>query len=548
MVTRTATTYNSELKIWSGPEGGYESNVALGTYIFNYLKSEVVKHPEKVIQIHHETDEKVTVADMHGRSIRLAVAFSEMQLKAGDAVVIVSRNIPLLMPVSVALQYLGVVITYLDESTVLQNAGSNDTALKRIAPRFVICQHSYAETVLKEVVAENILTFDGNDEGFLSVEGLLAKISSIDEKFRPVTIDQPDKVTAVMLTTSGTTGASKFLCLSHASILNQCLSNFVNYGIIFHFVPMNWISGLDGGFGDLIRGKLRITTGERPTPPIFVDVITKHRVTELFLDAGTLAVLAQYFHQTRPNLDSIKLVSCGGTSVSDQLRLCIQDYTPNGVTIIGYGMTEVAGVLAACYKPKGISVGLLCEGIQIKICSPDGTHLGPHETGEICAKTPHEFLDCLNNNPPREEFYDKDGWFLTNDIGYFDDEGFLYILGRKQDMLQHLNHLVNPIVVETILESHEGVFKACVVGVTIPVYYDLPVGIVQRAEGSTVSENELHDFVKDKLPDEYHRLNGGIYFVDTFSRTHTGKIKRLDVKNLALQLYTERVAAELAKH
>lgn len=131
---------------------------------------------------------------------------------------------------------------------------------------------------------------------------------------------------------------------------------------------MNWISGLDGGFGDLIRGKLRITTEERPTPPVFVDVITKHRVTELFLDAGTLAVLAQYFHQTRPNLDSIQLVSCGGTSVSEQLRLSIQDYCPNGVTVIGYGMTEVGGVLSACYKPKDISAGLLCQGVQIKVC------------------------------------------------------------------------------------------------------------------------------------------------------------------------------------
>lgn len=93
---------------------------------------------------------------------------------------------------------------------------------------------------------------------------------------------------------------------------------------------------------------------------------------------------------------------------------------------------------------------------------------------------------------------------------------------------------------------------------------------MQRVEGSTVTEEELHVFVEgykseerrkfnsrnsnkffflciDKLPDEFHKLNGGIYFVDSFSRTHTGKIKRLDVKNLALQLYTERVAAKQAR-
>lgn len=65
-------------------------------------------------------------------------------------------------------------------------------------------------------------------------------------------------------------------------------------------------------------------------------------------------------------------------------------------------------------------------------------------------------------------------------------------------MLQHLNHLVNPIVIETILEAHPGVLKACVVGVTIPVYYDLPVGIVERVEGSTVTEEELHTFIEGR--------------------------------------------------
>lgn len=63
-------------------------------------------------------------------------------------------------------------------------------------------------------------------------------------------------------------------------------------------------------------------------------------------------------------------------------------------------------------------------------------------------------------------------------------------------MLQHLNHLVKPVVIETILETHKGVLKACIVGVTIPVYYDLPVGIVQRVEGSTVTEDELHAFIE----------------------------------------------------
>lgn len=71
---------------------------------------------------------------------------------------------------------------------------------------------------------------------------------------------------------------------------------------------------------------------------------------------------------------------------------------------------------------------------------------------------------------------------------------------------------------------------------------------MKKSEFSSDNFKDFFSFrTKDKLPDEYHKLNGGIYFVDSFSRTHTGKIKRLDMKNLALQLYSERLAAKLEK-
>lgn len=72
----------------------------------------------------------------------------------------------------------------------------------------------------------------------------------------------------------------------------------------------------------------------------------------------------------------------------------------------------------------------------------------------------------------------------------------MFVTGRKQDILLYINHLLNPVDIEKALEAHKGVLQACVVGVRVPVYFDIPTAIVVRAEGSTVTEDELHEFIE----------------------------------------------------
>lgn len=144
-------------------------------------------------------------------------------------------------------------------------------------------------------------------------------------------------------------------------------SNYPNEGIVYNFSGINWITGIDGVFGDFIRGKLRIITSIRSTPERFISIITKYRATEIFVDPSALSLIVQLLQKTQQVLNSVKIILIGGTTVSDQLRQSVQQYVPNANAVIIYGMTEVGGMLSVCFQSKGSSAGLLVRGIQIKV-------------------------------------------------------------------------------------------------------------------------------------------------------------------------------------
>lgn len=87
----------------------------------------------------------------------------------------------------------------------------------------------------------------------------------------------------------------------------------------------------------------------------------------------------------------------------------------------------------------------------------------------------------------------------TEDIGYFDEDGYLFIVGRKQDILLYLHHSISPIDIESVIEKHEGVARSCVVGVSVPVYNDIPAALCTRSSNSTVTSDELHAWLEGIL-------------------------------------------------
>lgn len=104
----------------------------------------------------------------------------------------------------------------------------------------------------------------------------------------------------------------------------------------------------------------------------------------------------------------------------------------------------------------------------------------------------------MNNEPARDIVYDSDGYINTKDMGFFDDNGFLHITGRREDILEYLHNPVSSTKLESILLCHPELLEVCVIGVRVPIYYDIPTAVVVKVPDSDVTAEDIHLWIKGK--------------------------------------------------
>lgn len=199
------------------------------------------------------------------------------------------------------------------------------------------------------------------------------------------------------------------------------------------------------------------------------------------------------------DLSSVRQFMAGGSKPSREILIAMKEYLPKGDVGIFYGLTELGGLATVHYPYTARdSVGKLCGKIQIKIMDEDGNALGPTEQGEICIKCVYKCLGYYGNEEATAAAFDEDGFVWTGDIGYFDEDGYLYVVDRKKDMFKYLGYQVSPTELENFLNENPNIKTACVVGISDPIVGDLPAAVVVKREGCEISEQEIFDSIAGK--------------------------------------------------
>lgn len=199
------------------------------------------------------------------------------------------------------------------------------------------------------------------------------------------------------------------------------------------------------------------------------------------------------------DLSNLKYFMVGGSKVP--LGICIEmnKYLSNGEVNVGYGMSEIGGVISLNLPfTESETVGKLVSGIQIKIINVDGNLCNPSEVGEICIKTSYKFLGYYGNKKSTDETIDNDGFLLTGDIGYFDENGFLFLVDRKKDFLRYRGFMISPSEIEDYLINCSQIKSVCVVGISDPISNDLPAAVIVRNENSKISEQDVSNMIAGK--------------------------------------------------
>lgn len=275
----------------------------------------------------------------------------------------------------------------------------------------------------------------------------------------------------------------------------------------------------------------RVLTAKPFKPENLLEIISKYSVNLLLLQPDRLNATLRCPKVDESNLDSLYVVMVTGKPLSPHMKVKLEKYLTAGAVVSTYGMTETAGTITSSLysSDKGGSAGVLVDNTRAKICDEFGYPQNPGQVGEIHVQGEFKFLGYYNNPKLTEASIDDEGYLKTGDIGYFDEEGELYIVDRKKDTIVMGKHFVYPSVLEGIILQHPGIYDVCIIEVPHPELSFIPVAACIKVKDSNVTTDEIVEFVAKRQPPEV-QLKGGAVFVNDLPKTASGKFKRYLVR------------------
>jgi long-chain acyl-CoA synthetase len=218
---------------------------------------------------------------------------------------------------------------------------------------------------------------------------------------------------------------------------------------------------------------------------------------------------------------TVASVSFGGSPSAEEMQRRIRETFPNlKATTNAYGLTESSSAATtltgadALRKPD--SVGLPMPTVDVAIAGPDGTHLGPNQTGEVLLRGPI-IMPGYWNKPEATASTVIDGWLHTGDVGHLDDEGYLFITDRAKDMLIRGGENVYCVEIENRLVEHPGIADAAVIGVAHETLGEEVKAVIEVAPGAELGDDEIRQWVAETL---------ATFKVPTYIERWDGKLPR----------------------
>jgi fatty-acyl-CoA synthase len=201
--------------------------------------------------------------------------------------------------------------------------------------------------------------------------------------------------------------------------------------------------------------------------------------------------------------------------------------------LTGYGSTEVCGFVT--YTEAGDDLdtltktaGKIAAPFELKIVDDERHELPDGEVGEIAVKGPFLFKEYLNMPEETAKAVDKDGWYFTNDLAFKDDRGYIHITGRKSEMFKTGGENVFPREIEEVLESHQSVLFAAVIGVPDEVFQEVGWAFIMLQPGKGVTEDELRTLCNTKLAN--YKVPKRFFIRPVLPLLPSGKVNKVELK------------------
>lgn len=457
-----------------------------------------------------------TYSELYEQAKKVAAYLQQRGYKSGDIVAQFTLNSDLFMVVYYGVQLAG--LTVMPVNT------------KLAAPEIeYIFRHSKAKVLIyDEQLKGTIAATDAGFDEVLTLADIRKVLAEESHPFTELTMNADD--TAVVMYTSGTTGKPKGVMLSHRNIFEtaEIWSDSMQMTAadrMYICTPLFHCAGSHVfAVPTMLKGGTVIIE-EAFSPDQTLKNLVETKATIFFGVPAMYTILLNKPELKDYSFEQLRLFCYGAAPMPYELVKRLKDTFSNVKVQNLYGQTENSPAASSLLDDVALvkigSVGKPLARTEIQLVDPNGEAVPLGEVGEICVRGPQVMKGYLH--APEETAHTiRNGWLYSGDLGKFDEEGYLYIVDRKKDMIIRGGENIYPIEVEEVLYQMPQVLEAAVVGVPHEVYGEVPKAFVVVKEGEQLTEEDVLHYCRTQLAK--YKLPYEVDFLVQLPRNASGKV------------------------
>ncbi|MGD9115989.1 MAG: long-chain-fatty-acid--CoA ligase [Dehalococcoidia bacterium] len=489
---------------------------------------------------------RYSYAELKARVNRLADALSRLGLAKGDRAAILEVNCSQYVEACFATARTGAIFVPLnfrirqDELVYLVN---------KAEPKILFVGERYADMVQKVKdqlpSVEHYIILGDEHAGMQNYEKLLQSGSPEDKTFAEI----GDEDVAVLIFTAGTTGFPKGVPQDNNAYSSYVLTNVdppdmeapAETNVLV--MPLYHVAGMQALMASIYGGRT-IALMRQFEEKEWFETVQREKATRVMVVPTMLKRIVDYPDFDKYNLSSVRVVTYGAASCPYEVLKKTIERFPGRALINAFGGTETSSTIAALraedqvitgqeteaerekkLKRLSSSIGRPLDDIEIQVRDKKGEELPAGKTGEIVVRGARVMKGYWKDEEKTKKAFTADGWYRTGDMGYKDDEGYIYLSGRGDDVIVRGGENIGPDEVESVLSTHPKIEEAAVIGVKDEEWGQQVRAVVRLKKGQSAGEAEIIEFTRPRLAG-FKRPTSVVFVTEELPKTSTGKVLR----------------------
>ncbi len=526
----------------------YEENVPHSIHypavpLQSILTDMAAKHPDYIALSFNETH--LTYRELDERVNRFAQALHLNGVKKGDRIAFLLVNSPTYVIAFFAVMKLGAIVANISVGIQGEELAHclNGSGAERVITLDLFAQNIYQvikKTAIKTVILHSIfglekkIPLEGGEPAPQIFQELTASAPNAEEPAVQVSAEE----VAVLQFTSGSTGIPKAATLTHANILASVLQSDAWMGeqnagnaAVLCVIPFFHVFGLSACLLVSVLKGYRMVLLPRIDP---TDILSLMKINETYrpisfpvVPSLWAAILSLPAEVVKPQLSSVQVATSGGAPLPAWVHQRYEELTGRKI-IEAYGLSEASGATHFLPSPHGGpkgSIGLPSPDTEARIMDIETgrKECAVGEIGELAVKGP-QIMQGYWNNPELTSSALQNGWLYTKDLARMDEDGFFYLVDRKDDLILSSGFNIYPSQIEAVLEKHPKVKDVAVIGIPDRIKGQAVLAVLALKEGLEGSREEFLKYCRENMPD--YRIPKTILFRPEIPRDPAGKIQK----------------------